>query len=134
MWFHYTVTVPAGTLDNAPVKSALILDYGVITHLSVGFPPGCDQLVNVRLFHQEHQIFPANSDNPACWSNGIEGSDEHYQLFDAPLSLIARVSSPLAVYPHTVTIFICVLPPEVAEPWAVQTSILDKLKSLFGLT
>jgi hypothetical protein len=132
--YHYTLTVPAGTPENTPVEKKLQLSYGVITEIFVLCPTGCKQLVKVRLYHQEHQVFPNNSDEPAR-GNGIpEGGEVHYQLYEAPFALKALGYAPTTIYNHDVTILVTVLPPEVAEPWTVQTSILDKLKSLFGLS
>lgn len=133
MWYHYTLTVPAGRTESDPVEQWLKLTYGVITHISIGFPTGCKQLVKVRLCYQEHQIFPANPDEPACWNGGIEGGDEHFKLDSPPYMLKAIGYAPSAVKDHDITIFINVLPVEVAEPWAEPQSAIDKLKGLFGL-
>lgn len=134
MWYHYTLPVTAGTLEAAPVAKQLKLTHGVITHISVLFPTGCKQLVKVRLLHQEHQIFPNNPDEPASADGMPEGGDVHYQLYGEPFEIKAIGYAPAAIYDHSITIMVNVLPPEVAEPWTVQTSILDKLKNVFGLS
>ena len=133
MWYHYTLTVPAGTTESIPVVKWLKLTDGVITHISVGFPSGCKQLVKVRIEIGKYQLFPANPDEPASWNAGIEGGDEHYKLDTVPYMLKAIGYAPLSTVSHDITIFISVLPVEVAEPWTAQTSILDRLKSVFGL-
>jgi hypothetical protein len=133
LWYHFTLTVPAGTLEASPEEKRLKLTYGCITHLSVGFPKGCKQLVKVRIFDNGHQLFPANPDEPASWDGGIEGGDEHYLLTSPPHVLRAVAYSPNATKAHDITVFVNLLPVEVAEPWREQISLLDRIKNVFGL-
>jgi hypothetical protein len=133
VWYHFSVTVPAGTTEASPVEQDLKLTHGVIKHLAIGFPTGCKQLVKARLYHQEHQIFPANPDEPASWNGGMEGGEEHYKLEEAPYALTVRAYAPTATAAHTITVFVLLLPVEVAEPWREQISLLDRIKNVFGL-
>lgn len=133
MWYHFTLTVPAGTTESSPVSSVLKLTHGVIKYLGVGFPAGCKQLVNARVYHQEHQILPANPDEPASWDGDIEGGKYHHRLTDEPYHLVVKGYAPSATVAHKLTIFVNLLPVEVAEPYTTQASILDKLKTMFGL-
>lgn len=105
----------------------------MIKHLAIGFPAGCKQRVKARLYDLEHQIFPANPDEPAAWTSGMEGGEEHYKLEEAPYALTVRAYSPEAEHDHTITVFVLLLPVEVAEPWSAQQSVLDKIKGIFGL-
>lgn len=133
MWFHYTLTVPANTLEKTPAEEEIEVTHGVIVYMGVGFPAGCKQLIKARIYHREHQIFPNNSNEPASWDGGIEGGQHHYRMVEPPYLLTARGYSPGSTKAHNITIFINILPVEVAEPWVEQVSILDKLKGLFGL-
>jgi hypothetical protein len=133
MWYHVSLSVPAGTTEADPVQAEIKLTHGVIKYLGIGFPVGCKQRVKARIYHQEHQIFPANPDEPASWNGGIEGGEEHYKLEEAPYVLTVRAYAPTATAAHTITVFVLLLPVEVAEPWTEQQSVLDKLKSIFGL-
>jgi hypothetical protein len=133
VWYHLSVTVPAGTTEANPVRQDLKVTHGVITYLGIGFPGGCKQLVKARIYHAEHQIFPANPDEPAAWNNGIEGGEEHYRIVNEPFNLVVRAYAPLSTVAHTISVFILLLPVEVAEPWTEQKSVLDKLKGIFGL-
>jgi hypothetical protein len=133
VWYHFSVPVPAGTAESSPVEQDLKLTHGVIKYLAVGFPTGCKQKVKARIYDLEHQIFPANPDEPASWNGGIEGGEEHYKLEEAPYMLTVRAYAPAAAVAHTITVFVLLLPVEVAEPWSAQQSVLDRLKSLFGL-
>jgi len=133
LWHHYTLTIPAGTTEAEAVEKSLDLTYGVIKYLGVGFPKGCKQRVKVRIYHREHQIFPNNSDEPASWDGDIEGGEQHYRLDESPFVLLARGYSPTATKSHDVTIFVNVLPVEVAEPWTEPQQQIGLLQKLFGL-
>ena len=133
MWYHFSVAVPAGTTEASPVEQDLKITHGVIKYLGIGFPAGCKQLVKARIYDLEHQIFPANPDEPAAWNGGIEGGEEHYKLEEAPYVLTVRAYAPTATAAHTITVFVLLLPVEVAEPWTEQQSVLGRLKSIFGL-
>jgi hypothetical protein len=133
VWYHFSVPVPAGTTEASPVELELKLTHGVIKYLAVGFPTGCKQKVKARIYDLEHQIFPANPDEPASWNGGIEGGEEHYKLEEAPYALTVRAYAPLAAVAHTITVFVLLLPVEVAEPWREQISLLDRIKNVFGL-
>ena len=132
MWYHRTLTVPAGTAENSPVRAELKLTHGVIIYIGVGFPTGCKQLVKVRIYHEEHQIFPSNPDEAACWNGAVEGGVYHQRLTGEPYHLVIRAYAPLATAAHSITIFVNEVPVEVAEPWAAPQSALDKIKGLFG--
>jgi hypothetical protein len=133
MWYHVSLLVPASTAETDPVEAEIKLTHGVIKYIGIGFPTGCKQQVKVRIYHQEHQIFPANPDEPASWNGGIEGGEEHYKLEEAPFMLTVRAYAPTATVAHTLTVFVLLLPIEVAEPWREQISLLDRIKNVFGL-
>ena len=126
MWFHYTLEVPAGTPEAEPVEKILLLTYGVISWIGIPWLAGPNSMVKVRLYRSEHQIFPLNSDEPACGDSFVEGGIEHYELFETPFALIARGYSPDCVHAHDVTILINVLPEIVAEPWKVLLGLMPR--------
>jgi len=133
MWYHMSVSVPANTPEDEPVEQVLRVTSGVIVYLGVGFPSGCKQLVRVRIYHWEHQIFPINADESAAWNNGIEGGQYHYVLDEPPFELTIRAYSPGTTSSHTITVFVNILPVEVAESWATQSGQLDELRSMLGV-
>ncbi len=134
MWYHYSITVPAGTTENSPIKQDLKITHGVIKYLGIGFPGGCKQLVKARIYHAEHQILPANPGEPAAWNDGIEGGEEHYRVVDEPYHLVVRAYAPTATVAHTISVFILLLPLEVAESWKALGGAVAQLKAMFGLS
>lgn len=117
MWFHYTLTVKAGTLESAPGEKELNLTYGVIKWIAIPWDAATNRMVFVRIYRFEHQIFPINLDEAACGADFVEGGEEHYQMFEPPHVLLARGYAPETRHDHKVTILINVLPEIVAEPW-----------------
>ena len=120
MWFHYTLTVPAGRKEDDPVEKELLLTHGVIKHISIPWDRATNRMVKVRIYRFRHQIFPINADEPACGMGSVEGGDEHILLLEEPYVLTAAGYAPDCTYDHAVTISIHVLPLEVAEPWRMQ--------------
>lgn len=120
MWFHYTLTVPAGRPEDDPVEKELGLTHGVIKHIVIPWDRATNKLVKVRILRFRHQIFPINPDEPACGSGNIEGGEEHIPLLEFPFVLTALGYAPVTQYAHEVDISINVLPLEVAEPWRWQ--------------
>jgi hypothetical protein len=123
MWYHFTLTVPAGTPEDTPVEKELELTYGVIKNIIIPWDRATNCLVKVRILRFRHQIFPINPDEPACGAGGVEGGEEHIELLEFPFTLVALGYAPDTLYDHDITILINVLPLEVAEPWRWQTQI-----------
>jgi hypothetical protein len=123
VWHHFTLIVPAGTKEDEPVEKELNLTYGVIKHIGIPWDMAANRLVKVRLLRFRHQIFPINTDEPACGSGNIEGGEEHLELLEFPFVLTALGYAPDTSYDHEVTILINVLPLLVAEPWRAQPVI-----------
>jgi hypothetical protein len=133
MWHHFTLTVPADTPEASPEFKTLQLSFGVIKYIAVVHPRGCKAMVNIRIFHEEHQVFPNNPEEAARGDNVIEGGELFLPLYYAPYTLKAKGTSPDTSFAHNIPIYVLVLPPEVAEPWAAQLGVLDKFKLLFGV-
>ena len=120
MWYHYTLTVPAGTKEDDPVEETLNLTHGVIKYIAIPWDRATNGMVKVRILRFRHQIFPINISEPACGSGNIEGGEEHIPLLEFPFDLVALGYAPDTKYDHEVSILINVLPLEVAEPWRWQ--------------
>ncbi|MBA7577681.1 hypothetical protein ES708_19534 [subsurface metagenome] len=102
---------------------------GIITWVSVLFPPGCHGMVKCQIFHHEHQIFPSR-DVMSLSGDGvpIEWS-EYYEMYEAPYDLKARLWGENCTYDHTVSIRIAVLPRKAI----VAQAVVDAIKGAFGM-
>lgn len=123
MWFHYTITVPAGTLESAPVEKTLKLTHGIVSWLGIPWQHGPNSLVYVRILRFRHQIFPMNLDEAACGDGFIEGGKEYLELTEPPYTLVASAYSPECTHDHDVTILINVLPRKIVDPLNMQLEL-----------
>jgi len=115
MFYAWDIVIPAGTLETGPIKQILKLTEGVITHIEVKFPCGCNGLAKVRLFHAEFQMFPLSRGEWVTGDDEAVRGDYYFALKRAPGALKFHGCSPGSTYAHTVTVRITVLPEKVAS-------------------
>lgn len=133
MLFVTSLTVPAGTPENNPIRQELELEPGTIKKINVYFPPGCHATVKVRIKVGDIIFLPAN---PEEWlvGNGEALEDEPYRtILDSPVKLTIEACSPSASYDHTIYVRVLVLPPDIVYPEqrlaAILEEIADRLKA-----
>jgi hypothetical protein len=133
VFYHFSVTVPANTLDIAPVNQVLQLTQGVVQSVHVLFPSGVKGMVKVRLFTDGHQYLPTDPDT-YFWGNGepVRADDEYYDLGE-PYQLRVQASSPGTSYSHTIGIRISLLRPEDTEKISPIMGALQKFLNLIGV-
>ena len=125
MFFRYALTIPAGTPELDPIELYCNLTHGIVTGVWVGFPAGCAATVRVRIYRQEHQLWPLNPGAYFAGDNYVFNFDERFELFQPPYQVLVRGSSPEAQQKHEVTICFEVFTTE--ETWG-----LALLESIFG--
>lgn len=133
MFHQFELTLASKTPAADPITQTLQLHYGIITYMAIGFPPGCKGLAKAKVMRYEHQIFPNNTGAWAYWDGAIIGGQTHIPLVESPYILKAIGYNDDDKYDHTLSIFVIVLPVEVAEPWAEPQSLLDRIKSMLGI-
>ncbi|GAH91123.1 unnamed protein product [marine sediment metagenome] len=114
MHYSFPLLIPANTLESAPVETTIALTWGVITHVTVRFPPRCVALAKVAILHHRHQVWPTNID--AWWygNDEVVGGDEYYEVFEMPAYFTLIGYNDDDTYPHTPIIRINILPPLIA--------------------
>ena len=129
MLFTRDIEVTYNTLKSDPKEDIIKIAHGVITWLSVYFPPGCNGMVDCAILHHEHQIAPS-TEGMTMTGNGIPIAwDEYYESYQPPYELKVKLWSPDTRYNHTVTIQVAVLPRKAI----VALAIVDAIKNLFGM-
>ena len=116
MYYHFAVTVPAGTTEVSPVTEILKLTAGVIHDVSIRFAAGCRHYVYLKLLHQEHQVWPTNPEQAFRGENILIPIKEYYPLTTEPFSLKAVAYAPNTIYDHTLRINVGLLTEEELEP------------------
>ncbi len=133
MFYDFAFTVPLNTLDNAPVTQQLKIGKGIIHRVALLFPPGPHGMVKVKLYQGGHQFLPTNPEGSFASDDEILVLDEHYELTSAPYILTAVGSSPGTTYPHTISIRIGLLAPELINPFMGLPGLMQKFLKLVGI-
>ena len=128
MLFTAEVVVPKNTTSIDPVVQILPIAHGILTWVSVCFPPGCAALARCVILHHEHQIAPSTENmNLAGDTFPIEWA-EYYESYQPPYELKIKAWNEDDTYPHTITVRVAVLPRKAVAP----SSIADAIKGVFG--
>lgn len=118
MIFNFDITIPAGTLQSAPVKRKLKLTYGIIHFLEILSSYGCAGKVFCAIYEGEHQVFPTNPDSSfRLFGIPIQGR-EFYPIMNYPFTLEFRGWSPEAENNHVVIVRFWMLRPWELIPFS----------------
>ena len=133
MFYDYAVLIPAGTPEDDPVEQELNLTHGIIHRVEVEFPAGCRGYAYLAIYHREHQAFPTNINEAFNGEGYTIPIDEYFDLTEPPHNLLVRGWSPNAIYPHTITVRIGILPKEVLSPLTGIGGLFQKFFKLVGV-
>jgi len=128
MLFTADVVVPAGTEANSPKVQTLKIARGIISWVSVLFPPGCNGMVYCTIAHHEHQIAPSTEQMTMSGNADPIEWNEYYKCYQLPHELKIRAWSPGTTYDHTISVRVAILPRE----GVIATSVADAVEGLLG--
>uniref|UniRef100_A0A6H1ZPF4 Uncharacterized protein n=1 Tax=viral metagenome TaxID=1070528 RepID=A0A6H1ZPF4_9ZZZZ len=103
MFYKYELIIPASTPKITPEELEIKLPFGVIHHVEIYFPPGCEGEAKAQIIHNEFQLFPSN---PGKWFAGDEFPikfNEDYRLPENFNLLRLKGYNDDTVNSHTVT-------------------------------
>jgi len=129
MLFTADVTVPKNTTEADPVVEILKIAHGIITWVSVLFPPGCARLAHCVILHHEHQIAPSTENMDLSGDTFPIVWEEYYESYQPPYELKIKAWNEDDTYPHTITIRVAILPRKAV----LALAIVDAIKGLFGI-
>jgi len=128
MLFTKDITVPKNTTAASPHTEILKIAHGIITWVSVLFPPGCHGMVYATISHHEHQIAPSTEsmamrgdEHPVEWN-------EYYESYQPAYELKVKLWSPGTAYDHTITVKVAILPRKAI----IALAMVEAIKSIFG--
>lgn len=133
MFYDFEMTITADTKESAPVTQELKLTAGVIHLVEVRFKYGPNFMVGVRIYHEEHQLYPTNPDSDIRDDGRGVTFPDNFPLTTEPYSLKVRAYSPDTVYPHTIYIRVGVLPEEIVTPLISFSGLFRKFFQLVGI-
>ena len=128
MLFVKDITVLTTHTSASMKEDSIELAHGIMTWVSVSFPKGCHGLVNCRIFHREHQIYPSRANSELRGDGEAIEWAEYYEMYQPPYELLIRSWATGTVYDHVITVRIAVLPRKAV----LALSIADAIKGMFG--
>ncbi|MBA7569584.1 hypothetical protein ES708_11325 [subsurface metagenome] len=129
MRFAWDILVTPEDKETNKKVVTLPLAHGIITLVSILFPPGCHKMVHCVIRHYEHAIFPSVEDMSISGDTTPVEWNEYYEMYREPYELKAELWGVNCRYDHTVGISIVVLPRKAV----ISLAIVDAIKSVFGL-
>ena len=129
MLFTWDINLPKNTLKDSPVTRDLYLAHGIITWVSVLFPPGCAGLAHCKIYHYSKQIFPSVEDMDLAGDTFPIAWNEYYEMYADPYLLKFTGWNEDDTYPHKITVRMAILPRKAI----IAYQVVDALKSLFGM-
>jgi len=129
MLFIAEVAVATDKSKTDPEVATLKIAHGIISRVSVYFPPGCSQKVHCVILHHEHQIFPSTEDMDLTGDAAAIEWNEYYESYQPPYELKIKCWGVDCSHSHTVTVRVAILPRKAI----VALAIVDAVKGLFGM-
>lgn len=129
MLFTWDINLPKNTTKASPVTQDLYLAHGIITWVSVLFPPGCARLAHSTISHYSKQIFPSVEEMNLSGDTFPIEWNEYYEMYADPYLLKFTGWNEDDTYPHKITVRIAILPRKAI----VAYQVMDAIKSMFGL-
>jgi hypothetical protein len=131
MHYFFAVTIPANTLQNAPVTQILLIANAIITRVEIVIPPGSQGLSHLQVGYHGSQLYPLNPGASYIGDNTVYEWDEYQPIIVSPYQLIATAWNLDTVNPHVILIAITMLRPEEMGQEIPATSIAA-LSTLIG--
>ena len=127
MFYDFSFTIPANTLQKTPYEKDINLTHGVIHRLEIGFPAGPRHMVHVAIRQGLHQIWPTNSDGSFNSDNYTIVINEYHDMTVEPFILTLQGWSPGTTYAHTIEFRFGILPMIILKP---EETFLQAFKTL----
>jgi len=133
MHYTYPITVQPSNTADKPVIVRCKLTTGIIRHVSIYFPRGCNYVVRVQIHTDALQLLPSNQDG---YYTGNDYAVECSCYFPTDVfgnELIIRAWSRNARYPHTICVYIDLVEPAEYEVLLAPKYLYNATKLLVEL-
>ena len=104
MIYQTTITTPKGPLGFTYLHSVLKVIKGLVYKVEVAFPPGCANLLKVRIFDGGHQNWPSNNNESFHTDGFVISFDDTLLKLAAPFQYDIFTVNEDTLYDHSVTI------------------------------
>jgi len=102
--YQATIKTLAGLADFTYLQSTLKVTKGLVYKVEIAFPPGCANLLKVRIFDGGHQTWPSNLDESFHTDGFVISFDDTLLKLAAPFQYTIHTVNEDTIYDHSVTI------------------------------
>ena len=128
MRYDYPITVPRNTPESAPLTKEYKVISGILTYVSVFFPPGCAGNVRVRIFYQDWQLGPVNRDGYLLGDANLVQWAEFIPVEVEPLVFRVHAWNLDINYDHSIMVSWVILPRAVVLPEETMAEALEEFQ------
>jgi len=132
MDFWYEKTVDAETAQKDAEKEPMRLKAGIIRHVWILHPPGCQGYLHTQILHRGHQLYPT-----------LKGGSYHGDTFPIEFDCEWKIKKPAALtirswnvdeeFEHTVYVHVTVMQEKKDLVLQALNDMLKILKQLIGV-
>lgn len=126
MRYACSLTIPANTLQSAPVEESLDLPFGRIKQVFVLHPAGSVGLAHVQVFYQTRQIIPATPGESFVGNKTVRDFPDNIPIHEPPFAITIRGWNLDETYEHTIYVELTVLPEVVYVPVIMSSPTLPE--------
>ena len=117
MIYQAELVLPAQTPEGTPITVEFTIPRGVVRRVAALFPSGCAALAHVQIYHNEFQVWPTTPGKSFVGDYMYMVFDESYELAEAWNAIRVVGWNDDDSYPHTVNVWLAVLPKEETWTW-----------------
>lgn len=133
MFVSERITVPANTTEATASETHVKVESNLLHYVAIQFPPGCKGLVHVRVWANEHPVFPSDpAKDIASDSHVIEGMMSH-QFTPGYSYLNITAWNTDDTYDHTITVYASILERKYIYPQEQIGLSIQSFLKLFRL-
>lgn len=125
------ITLSAGKTEAQATRTQFRLNQGVIYRVWISFPPGCANLVRLRIYHEGHPFLPVDKDAYIVGDAYTFVYPVFYEILGPPEAITIEAWNTDEVYDHTIDVQFLVVPKAWVQPVGAYEGIIAALKSLF---
>jgi len=125
------LTIPANTSENSPASVDFIIKEKLITKMDVSFPPGCSNMVGIKILYGVKRFWPEDPGTYLYGDSEVISWQEHQYLPETYSKLTVYGISPGTSYDHEIVIRMYTLPEIIAAPGIIFNKLYNFLKKVF---
>ncbi len=128
MFYEFSAETPANTPETSFVETRMKLTAGIIHHVELDFPAGCEGLAHAKIYQGGVQIWPSNLSGNLTGNFFPIAFNEFKELKPGENELVMRTWNTDTRHAHTITIRMALLREKELFP---ELELADLIRLLF---